>query len=217
MDAFLARIISAAFDLALAGLFLVTWLNPNASIARPVEWMLLLMLLEFITVHSSAMLGSIWAGAEPREKRLRTIGWLTLMYSLFVGAFSAAFSTWAPFVGFWILTANRLFGMVVGGQPGPEAKRDAERSWARSVFLYVIGAFVTTFLPVPRLGLTREVMETIDLAGSGVWVSEPWRVLAFGTFYYGLAGLLLVREAVRHLRPGAPTGISGALGDHTSE
>ena len=200
MDAVLGRFISAAFDLALAGLFLVTWLNPDASLARPVEWMLLLMLLEFITVHSSAMLGSMWASAESREKRLRTIGLLTLMYGLFVGAFSAAFSTWAPFVAFWILSANRLVGMVLGGRPGPVAKSESERAWARSVFLFLIGAFASSFLPVPRLGLTSEVMERIDLAGSGLWISEPWRVLAFGTFYYGFAGLSLVRDAVRVMR-----------------
>ena len=200
MDAFLGRIVSAAFDLALAGLFLVTWLNPDSSIARPVEWMLLLMLLEFITVHSSAMLGSIWASAEPFDKRLRTIGLLTLMYALFVGGFSAGFGTWAPFIGFWVLSANRLFAMVVGGRPGPEAKRAAERFWARSVFLFVVGAFATTFVPVPRLGLTPTVMDGLDIAGSGLWVSEPWRVLAFGVFYYGISGLSLVRDALGGMR-----------------
>lgn len=38
-------------------------------------------------------------------------------------------------------------------------------------------------------------MENIDIAGSGLWVDEPWRVLAFGTVYFGLGGLLLLREA----------------------
>lgn len=204
-----------AFDLALAGLFLVTWVNPGSSLARPVEWLLLLMLLEFITVHSSAMLGSMWASPEPREKRLRSIGLLTLMYGLFVGGFSAGFSTWAPFVGFWILSANRLLGMVVGGRPGPKAKRDAERSWARSVFLFVVGAGATTFLPVPRLGLTSKVMEGIDIAGSGLWVDEPWRVLAFGAAYFGTGGLFLLRDALHHLRADETTGIpEGALEGH---
>ena len=128
--------------------------------------------------------------------RLRTVGVMTGLYALLVGAFSAGFGTWAPFVGFWVLSANRLIAMVVGGKPGPEAKRDAERSWARSVALYLAGAFGTIFLPVPRLGLTPETMAGIDVAGSGLWVEEPWRVLAFGFAYFGVGGVLLLREAI---------------------
>lgn len=197
MTAAMGKIISSTFDIALAILFFVTWADPTSSWARPVGFMLLLMLLEFITVHSSAMLGATWASDEPRAKRLKTVVLMTLMYAVFIGAFSAGFMTWAPFLGFWVLSANRLLSMILGGRPGPEAKREAERGWARSVFLFVAGAFATTFFPVPRIGLTPEVMEGIDIAGSGLWVDEPWRVLAFGTIYFGIGGLLLLRDGIK--------------------
>lgn len=159
------------------------------------------MLIEFVTVHSSAMLGATWAGEESRDKRLRTVGVMTVLYALLVAAFSSGFGTWAPFFGFWILSANRLLSMLVGGRPGPEARKEAERSWARAVALYLFGAFGVTFLPVPRLGLKPEVMSDIDLAGSGLWVDEPWRVLAFGALYFGLGGLLLLRDITRRSVP----------------
>lgn len=199
MNAALGKIISAIFDLALAAVFFISWIDPASSLARPVGWLVLLMLIEFITVHSSAMLGSTWAGEEARDVRLRTVGLMTALYALMVGAFSAGFGTWAPFIGFWVLSANRLLSMILDGRPGPEAKRDAERSWARSVALFVAGAFATTFLPIPRLGLTPEVMTGVDVAGSGLWVDEPWRVLAFGGAYFAVGGLLLLRDGTRRL------------------
>ncbi|NND03868.1 MAG: hypothetical protein HKN91_13890 [Acidimicrobiia bacterium] len=211
MKAAIGKIISATFDLALAAVFFITWTNPGSSLARPVEFMVLLMLIEFITVHSSAMLGSTWAGEESRSVRLRTVGVMTGLYALLVGAFSAGFGTWVPFIGFWVLSANRLLSMLIDGKPGPEAKKEAERSWARSVALYLFGAFGTTFLPVPRLGLTLDAMTDIDVAGSGVWVEEPWRVLAFGTAYFGIGGLLLLKDAVRQI--GAPTTTEAAATD----
>jgi len=199
MNAALGKIISATFDLALAAVFLITWIHPGSSLARPVGWMVLLMLIEFITVHSSVMLGSTWAGEESRAVRLRNVGVMTALYALLVGSFSAGFGTWVPFIGFWVLSANRLLSMLLDGRPGPEAKRDAERSWARSVALFLAGAFATTFLPIPRIGLTPDAMTGVEVAGSGLWVDEPWRVLAFGVAYFGIGGLLLLREAVSQL------------------
>jgi len=191
------NLVSASFDLALAAVFLLTWIEPGSAAARPAGLLVLVMLLEFITVHSSAMLGSTWAADEPRAKRLKQVGLMTGAYALLVGAFSAGFGTWTPFVAFWVLSANRLAGMLLGGRPGPVAKREAERSWARSVVLYLAGASVTLFVPVPRLGLTPQIMEGVDIAGSGLWVDEPWRVLAFGAFYFGLGGVLLLRDVVK--------------------
>lgn len=200
MNPAIGKLISASFDLGLATVFYITWSNPDSPLARPIGFMVLLMLLEFITVHSSAMLGSTWTSDEPRKKRLRTVGLMTALYALLVGAFSAGFGTWAPFVGFWVLSANRLLSMFIGGQPGPKAKKDAERSWARSVALYLFGAFAVTFLPVPRRGLTPEVMADVDIASSGLWADEPWRVLAFGVAYFGIGGMLLLREAIQDIR-----------------
>lgn len=193
----IGKLISAAFDLALAGVFLITWLDPGNDLARSVDVLLLMMLIEFITVHSSAMLGSVWMGPGDRQKRLRGVIGLIGMYALFVGGFSIGFSTWAPFVGFWLLTGNRLMGMFMGGRPDEATREDAERSWARSVVLYLAGAFLTTFMPIPRLGLTSDVMAAIDIPGSGLWVDEPWRVMAFGAVYFGAGGVLMVRDVVR--------------------
>ena len=197
MASVLGKLISAIFDVSLAAVFLVTWVSPESSLAQPPALLLLIMLIEFITMHSTAMLGSVWMSDKSTNERLRSVGLLTLMYAAFVGAFSAGFSTWAPFIGFWLLTANRVVGMLLGGRPTKQMKEAAERSWARSVVLYIAGAFVTTFVGVPRLGLTPAVMESIDIPGGGVWVEEPWRVLGFGVFYFGLGGVLLIRDALR--------------------
>lgn len=193
----IGHLISAVFDLSLAAVFLLTWTRPGGEFAQPVDLLLLIMLIEFITVHSTAMLGSVWMSDKSTRNRLRSVGGLTLMYAMFVGAWSAGFSTWAPFIGFWLLTANRLLGMLLDSRPDEATRLDAERSWARSVALYVIGGGFATFLPVPRLGLTPEAMTAIHIPGSGLWVDEPWRVLAFGLFYFGLAGASLVRDVVR--------------------
>jgi len=113
---------------------------------------------------------------------------LGLFYSLFVAGFALAFKTWWPFVAFWVLTANRLLGILVGQAPEGEEKALIQGGWAVTCVTYLVFVFATTLLPIPTLGITDAVVARQDLPGSGLWVDQPHRVIAFGFFYFATVG-----------------------------
>lgn len=54
---------------------------------------------------------------------------------------------------------------------------------------YLAFVFVTTLLPMPKLGITPAVVDAQDLPGSGLWIDEPHRVIAFGFLYFSTWGI----------------------------
>jgi hypothetical protein len=81
---------------------------------------------------------------------------------------------------------NRLLGVTLGQVPDQEQKAFVMRGWAAAVFFYVGGCMATVLLPVPRLGITSEVVAAQRIPGSGLWVDHPEKVIAFGVIHFGL-------------------------------
>lgn len=182
-------VVASLPDFALAGAFVATWIDPFAFGPAAVQYYLLTMLLEFIIVHSSALMGSVAFSEIHTRRRVLSMLGLGLFYTLFVGAFALGFGTWWPLWAFWALTFNRMLGVLLGDAAHGEEKRYVQAGWGLSVLYYVGGAFATIWLPLPRLGLERGVLQALDLPGSGLWIDEPHRVLAFGALYFGLTGI----------------------------
>ncbi len=187
-------LVTAAPDFALAATFLVTWIAPYTFGRFTVKRLLLVMLLEFLVVHSAGMMAGITTfGWKNRMKTAGAMIGLGLFYSLFAGAFSAAFATWWPLAAFWALMANRLLGVILGAPPTGREKAYIMSSWAFGAAAYLLGVFATIIPPLPRLGVTQGVVSSQELSGSGVWIDEPHRVLAFGVVYFTLVGLWELR------------------------
>jgi hypothetical protein len=176
--------ISALPDFALAITFLSAWIAPNAVHPGTVSHLMLVMLLEFIIVHSSAFMGNIAVSTGTRQAKVTAMIGLGGFYTLFVGGFSLAFHSVWPLISFWALMLNRMLGVIVGQAPAAEQKAFVQRSWATSVLLYMGACFFTILVPLPRFGLTNEVVWSLHLPGSGLWVSQPHRVMAFGFLYF---------------------------------
>jgi hypothetical protein len=185
----LVHFVSSLPSFFLSGLFFVTWIAPTSIEATMVSSLALIMLLEFINVHSSALMENVIIGDAPRHKKGWAIVGLGSLYTLFVGVMSLAFATWWPIVAFWGLTLNRLLGVLMGKAPSGEEKMMMQNSWAVSVFLYLVGAGLTVFLPVPSFGITEEVVSRQGFTGSGLWEVEPQRVIVFGFLYFAGVGL----------------------------
>lgn len=184
-----ADIAAAAPDLALASVFLVAWVTPTTFHTGTVTYLMLLMLLEFIIVHSSAFMGTVMLGDLGRARKSLALIGIGGFYTLFVGGFALAFKTWWPLWSFWGLTVNRLLGVLIGQAPEGERRALLQRNWAVSALCYLGLCFVTVFLPLPRFGITREVVSHESLPGSGLWVDQPHRVIAFGFLYFAAVGL----------------------------
>lgn len=180
----LGSIVSAAPDAFLAALFLATWLVPRQVGLHRIGEFLLLVLLEFIVLHSAAFMGQVaWSTPSRASRGLRTVG-LGAFYTMFVAAFAMAFGQWWPLLAFWALTGNRLLGAVLGRVPKGLEKEQIRREWGVGVVLYLFAVGVTTVLPVPRFGITPAIVADLALPGSGLWIEQPHRVIAAGTLYY---------------------------------
>lgn len=180
---------ASAPNFILAAMFLITWIDPYRLGEKMVAYLMLVMLLEFIVVHSSAFMGSVAFSSEAPGRKAKGMLILGGFYTLFVGAFAAAFKTWWPLASFWLLTLNRLLGGMLGVAPSGREKEYMQRSWGSSVLFYVVFAGLTTVLPVPKFGITSAVRHAQDLPGSGEWISHPEKVIAFGFLYFLFSGI----------------------------
>lgn len=183
-----AAVVNAAPDFAAAGAFLVTWIAPTTFGVQTVKRLMLVMLLEFIVVHSAAFMGIVALAPASRARRAAGILGFGAFYALFAAAMGLGFHSWWPVVAFAGLTANRLLGVLFGQVPDAEQQGFIRTGWAASVVCYVGGCFLTVLLPVPALGVTPAVVAAQHFSASGLWIAEPQRVLAFGVVYFGLTG-----------------------------
>ncbi len=175
---------SALPDFALAGFFAVTWLAPYAFGTHALERLELIMLMEFIIVHSSAFLAFAMTAPRRRITRLGAVIGLGLFYTMFVGSFALSFHTWSPLVSFRALLVNRMLSVVMGPAPREGDLDFIVVGWATAVACYLGFVFLTSIASVPRLGITDAVQAAQPVAGGGLWAEQPWRVAAFGALYY---------------------------------
>ena len=89
----LRRLASAAPDAALAGLYLWCWIDPLAWRKTLVAELMLIMVVEFLVVHSGPFLGMVVMGEDSKQSRatrLKILLGLGAVYLLFAGGMSAA-------------------------------------------------------------------------------------------------------------------------------
>lgn len=180
----LMRALSATPDAITASVFLMLWVAPFAFGESGVRNGMLLMLVEFILIHATAMMGATVEERSGRVAKIRVLIGFGLLYALFIGAFAFAFREWWPVYAFlWLLLAKlmRLFTAA----DSDEARWQRHSDWALTCMLYLGGVFATLFLPLPRLGITRDIQPQLGIEGGGEWVDNPHIVIAFGALYFG--------------------------------
>jgi hypothetical protein len=187
----LQRTLKALPDAITATAYLSAWLFPLAWSPDLVRNLMLLMLLEFIVIHSNAFLmGTLGNDSISHVRRLFTVLGIGMFYLAFVGGFALAFDAWWPVWSFlWLLIAKWI-GVFLRPRHAAEELAKQAGIWLSSVVLYLLAVFATTLLPVPAFGITDEVLAVLSLPGSGLWVEHPQTVVAAGLVYFsGLAVL----------------------------
>jgi hypothetical protein len=104
----LASIIDAVPEALLVAAFVRGLVWPVAMGAGYVQWLFLVFLIEFLVVHSSAMVGSLLVSSAPRWGRIAALLGLSTFYFIFAGAMAFGFQSWIPVVTLAGLTLNRL-------------------------------------------------------------------------------------------------------------
>ncbi len=180
------RLLSATPDALTAGFFLVVWVAPLAFGAGAVRTAMLIMIVEFILVHGAGFLGSTaYAENVSRANKVKALIGFTLFYMVFILGFSLIFKEWWPVLAFaWLLLAK--LGIALDAKAPPaEHRMRAQSGWALAVIAYLGGVFATIILPIPRLGISKDLQPLFEIPGSGEWVDKPHTVVAFGALYFG--------------------------------
>lgn len=190
---------SIAGDAALAATYLASWIEPDGRWARPIGNLMLVMLLEFVIIHSAAFMGRAWTTRATLATRARTMLGFAVFYLLFAAAWAAAFGVSWPVLAFLLLVLNRLISMYYDPHPSDATREAHERGWAMATVFYLAFAFATTFLPIPRFGIDEAARLAADLPGSGLWISQPHRVIAFGFVYFAATAVAETRRRWREM------------------
>jgi len=180
----LSALLSALPDFGLATLFLITWITPDAFDEKMVSYLVLVMLMEFVIIHSSGFMGRVMIGEGDRKKRGLTLVGLGLFYTLFVGGFALSFEAWWPIAAFWGMTLNRILFILLGQVPKEEEKILLQKSWAVGALFYLGSVFLTVFAPIPELGISWEVVRDQEFTSEGLWVEDPEHAIACGFLYF---------------------------------
>ena len=186
----LARLATALPDLGLGAAFLITWVTPLRFGEKAVSYFMLVMLLEFLIVHSAGFMGSVVFNKPlARRMKVKMLAGLGAFYALFAAGFAVGFRAWWPLWTIALLTLNRILIVLMGNVPEGRERIIIRKGWAVATLCYLLFAFATTFLPVPAFGITDAVIRLQEFTSTGLWIDEPQRVLAFGFLYFTGTGL----------------------------
>lgn len=182
----LRRVVLALPDAITCALFVLTWLEPFRFGPDAVKTGLIVMLLEFLVVHSSGFFAVLVYDPETsRGRRTLYVLGLSLFYLLFVLAWALSFSEWWPLGAFAWLIGSRLGAIWLAPVPLEVERTRQIVLWALSVVLYLAGVGATIESPLPHFGITPEVVPALGIEGGGLWLEQPHRVIAFGAVYFG--------------------------------
>lgn len=180
-----SRVLSALPDALTAGVYAWTWLDPLHFGADTVRNLMLIMLMEFLVVHSGAFIGLVvLSDAATRMSKTLAILGFGSFYMLFAAAFSFAFHSWWPALSFFWLLAAKFAIVWLTSLPRSEEKQRLTSLWLISVVFYLAAVFAGVLLPLPRLGLDIELVSMLHLPGEGLWIEQPQTVIAGGMLYF---------------------------------
>ena len=159
-------------DAALLIFFVTTWISPFAFGQEGPHACMAILIMEFITVHSTTFLIA--------QSGARQVGLTALLYIPFV-AFAAMLvrAIWPIAMFAW-----HVYGTVSVFRGGSEARRiEALVRWAICFALFVLCLGLAAFLPWPDLGWRQET--TSDFAWSRGTGELVYHVTpAWGTLYF---------------------------------
>jgi hypothetical protein len=176
--------LSAAPDIGMALTFLITWIAPTALGQNMIKYLMLVMLMEFISIHSSAFFAALMVKGGSKGKKTTNLIALGGFYTIFVAGFSLSSGEWWPIVAFWGLMANRLLSVWFGTPADGKETGIVLALWVAGIIGYLGGVSITVMLPMPQLGVTDEVIRTVGMGGEGMWIDQPHTLLAFGVIYF---------------------------------
>jgi hypothetical protein len=172
-------------DLLTAAAYLCAWVAPLHFGDGVVKTLMLMMLMEFLVVHSGGFIGlTVLSETASRRAKTTAIVGFGAFYLLFAAAFSLAFKSSWPVLSFlWLLAAKFAQVWLMPLPRADEAQRQT-KLWGLSVVAYIGAVFAGVILPIPQLGITADILPRLGLSGGGLWIDKPQTALASGALYF---------------------------------
>lgn len=180
----LRGLLSALPDTVSATLYAVCWFAPATLGYGWIKTLMMVMLIEFLVVHSGGFIGQTVLGDAPRKTKLKTIIGFGTFYMLFVLAFCLALGEWWPALAFGWLLVGKFLMVLLEPRPRIEERERLTSVWMLSVLAYLGAVFLTAFVPVPEFGIDGAARAGAAIPGSGLWVEQPQTVIAAGLVYF---------------------------------
>lgn len=191
-----SNLLSASPDAITALACLVVWIAPRALGQDAVKTLLLMMVMEFITVHATGFFTTIaLSDGIPPMRRIVHLLALSLLYLLFIVGFSSAFHAWWPFTVFGWLVVGKIAWVFAKPRGRADELGRQMSMWAFSVVAYIGAVFAGLLLPLPQLGLDAATVASLHLPASGEWVAHPHKAVAGAFLYYALLAAIKGRGA----------------------
>jgi hypothetical protein len=177
-------LLGALADAITACFFLTLWFSPMAFGPEAVRVAFMLVLVEFLLIHATFVLGS--------EQRRSTAGCLPMVgfgggYLLvFIVAALSYESMWPLFAFAWLLIGKMFTGAITGHE------ELWNRNWHNGIWMLSFVAWIglillVVVLPIPQVGMTPEALAQVDaFAISGALVDHPQKLMVFGAAYFML-------------------------------
>ncbi len=180
-------IVAAVPCFLLAGTLLLTWIDPmSIDNGRWVRFGVGIMVLEFVLVHSGAMMASI-KRTDSAVQNLKIGASAFAFYSLFAGGMALAFQSWPLFFIYSTVMLSRWVSILTRPE---SAKLEAQRRSGIAICFYLLAVFMSVLVPWPELGVTLSVVrEVYPDRGGGEWERNPETALAAGVVYFTLVGI----------------------------
>jgi len=169
---------------AVAATFLVTWIAPDALGANMLQDLLCLMMLEFVLMHASVMLGAMPLMAKTRAGKLRIVAGLAVAYSVFGVGLPLAWDA------LWL--AGSFGALVVGKLVAVRHIPDEGRikvqlvTWGCTIACFILFVAGAAVFPFPRLGIDAEYVRF----PGGDKLDDPHRIVGAGFLYWGATAAL---------------------------
>lgn len=165
---------------------MATWIDPmSIDNGRWVRFGVGIMVLEFVLVHSGAMMASI-ERTESTWQNIKIGASAFGFYSLFAGGMALAFQSWTLFFIYSMVMLSRWVTLLTRPE---SAKKEAQRRSGIAVMFYLLAVFLSVLVPWPELGVTYSVInEVYPDRGGGEWERNPETALAAGVVYFTAIG-----------------------------
>lgn len=167
------------------------WRDPESvEGGRWVEYGISILVMEFVLIHSGAVMGGM-AGSPSTVVTVLSMAGLIAFYSLFAAAIAYGMKSPGLFRSFLLIMLGRMVTIVWA--TGSEVSGYLLAQSMVSVVLYLFVA-VLSLLPLPAFGMAnpKYARALRKDGGRGLWVEKPHRAIGAATIYFLLLGLAQV-------------------------